>query len=82
MYLRIARIVFYRFIVHNYIVSHFNILSMSNFELSSRLRLFLSIAVQGRCSFIGSKNVYPVSGRGKSAYVSCDKIGEWFIKER
>lgn len=29
--------------------------SMSNFELSSRLRLFLSIAVQGRCSFIGSK---------------------------
>lgn len=28
---------------------------MSNFELSSRLRLFLSIAVQGRCSFIGSR---------------------------
>lgn len=27
-------------------------------------------------------NVYPMSGRGKTAYVSCDKIGEWIIKER
>lgn len=26
--------------------------------------------------------VYPLSGRGKSAYVSCDGINEWFIVER
>lgn len=39
---------------------------MSNFELSSRLRLFLSIAVQGRCSFIGSK--CPVSIRKRYTF--------------
>ena len=47
-------------------VSPFNILSMSNFELSERLRLFLSIAVQGRCSFIGSK--CPVSIRKRYTF--------------
>lgn len=31
------------------------VIMKSNFELSGRLRLFLSIAVQGRCSFVGSK---------------------------
>jgi len=44
----------------------FNILSMSNFELSSRLRLFLSIAVQSRSFFIGSK--CPVSIRQRYTF--------------
>lgn len=27
-------------------------------------------------------NVYALCGRGGSAYVSCGKIGEWFISKR